>query len=100
MSNVGENKSKFIRRVGPDYNTVQRGTVQHEIFENVDFQKLGVDKMCIDITCKYDGNLESRIPYGIIITIDNDRQTDVEFNTLYIQMREIIAPRVRVESEE
>lgn len=99
MSNVVEKRSESIHRIGPDYNTVQRGTVQHEIFENVDFQNLDVDKMCIDITCKYDGNLESRIPYGIIITIDNE-QTDVESNTLYTQMREIIAPRVRVESEE
>lgn len=100
MSNVVENRSKSIHRSGPDHNVVQRGTVQHEIFEDVDFQNLGVNKMCIDVMCKYDGNLESSIPYGMIITVDNYRRTDVYSNTLYAQMREIIAPRVRVESEE
>ncbi len=86
-----------IKRTDADHNQVKKGTVQHEILEGE--KKISAyqdgESIKVKITCKKDAteNLNSKIPYGLAVTLEVEEGVDI---SIYQQIKERIQPQVRV----
>lgn len=84
-----------------DHRAVQRGTVQHEIFEGnraLDFQD--GDAIEIKVNCRADaGDIPAPIPYGLAVTLEVTENSLFPV-PIYEEVRERLAVRVPVQASE
>lgn len=83
-----------VNRSGADWQTVQRGTMQHEIFEG-DEAVAYVDGAAIrlKVNCRADaGRLDERIPYALAVTLEAGEN-------LRIPVYQEVAERINLQSE-
>jgi hypothetical protein len=83
-----------LERSGADYHAVQRGTLQHEVFEG---EKVSAfvdgDTMTIHVSCREDaGPLTESIPYALAVTLE----VDPSIGEIYSEIRDRIEIRERV----
>ena len=83
------------QRVCADYRAVQRGTVQHEVFEGdsvVAFQD--GDTIAIKVNCRADaGEISAPIRYGLAVTLEVAEGIDI---LIYQEVRDRLAIPIRV----
>ena len=84
------------QRVCADHRAVQRGTVQHEVFEGdsvVAFQD--EDTIAIKVNCRADaGDISAPIRYGLAVTLEVAEGIDIP---IYQEVRDRLAIRVPVQ---
>lgn len=83
-----------VSRVGADWQTVQRGTMQHEIFEG-DAAVAYVDGASIrlKVNCRADaGRLDDRIPYALAVTLEAGED-------LRVPVYQEVAERINLQTE-
>lgn len=90
---VGSNK--HLERRGVDWQTVQRGTVQHEVFEG---EKAAAfvdgDEIIIHVSCREDaGVFADTVPYALAVTLEVDQAIGID---IYAEIRERVLSKVRV----
>jgi hypothetical protein len=83
-----------LERSGADWQAVQRGTLQHEVFEG---EKVSAfvdgDAIAIHVSCREDaGPLTESIPYALTITLE----VDPAIGDIYAEIRDRIQIRERV----
>ena len=90
---VGSNK--HLERCGADWQSVQRGTVQHEVFEG---EKAAAfvdgDEVVIHVSCREDAKvLSGKVPYALAVTLEIDVALDID---IYAEVRDRVLTKVRV----
>lgn len=90
---VGSNK--HLERRGADWQAVQRGTVQHEVFEG---EKAAAfvdgDEVVIHVSCREDAAvLADVVPYALAVTLEVDDAIGVD---IYTEIRERVKNKLRV----
>jgi hypothetical protein len=86
----------IVRRACAHWQTVQRGTMQHEVFEG-DSAVAFIDGAVIrlQVNCRADaGRLEDRIPYGLAVTLEASEILRVP---VYQEVAERIALRTEIQ---
>ncbi len=83
-----------LERTGADWQAVQRGTLQHEVFEG---EKVSAfvdgDAIIVHVSCREDaGPLTDSIPYALAITLE----VDPSIGEIYAEIRDRIQIRERV----
>ncbi|MBF0625095.1 MAG: S8 family peptidase [Magnetococcales bacterium] len=90
---VGSNK--HLQRSGADWQAVQRGTVQHEVFEG---EKAAAfvdgDEIVVHVSCREDAKvLTDAVPYALAITLEVADAIGID---IYAEVRARILSKVRV----
>jgi hypothetical protein len=83
-----------VNRSGADWQTVQRGTMQHEIFEG-DAAVAYVDGAFVrlKVNCRADaGRLDDRIPYALAVTLEAGED-------LRVPVYQEVAERINLQTE-
>ena len=83
-----------LERTGADWQAVQRGTLQHEVFEG---EKVSAfvdgDAIIVHVSCREDaGSLTDSIPYALAITLE----VDPSIGEIYAEISDRIQIRERV----
>ena len=83
-----------LERSGADWQAVQRGTLQHEVFEGEDVSAfVDGDAIIIHVSCREDaGPLTDSISYALAIT----REVDPSIGEIYAEISDRIQIRERV----
>jgi hypothetical protein len=81
-------------RVCVDWQTVQRGTLQHEIFEGESaVAYIDGATVRLKVNCRTDaGRLDDRIPYGIAVTLETA-------DNLRVPVYQEVAERINLQQE-
>ena len=89
------NDTFFKSRQDADWQTVRRGTVQHEIFESTKTHFfIHEDDKEIKVNCRNDaGEIQHSIPYGIVVTLEVGEEIDID---IYSEIRARIRPPVPI----
>ena len=89
------NNTFFESRQDADWQTVKRGTVQHEIFESaVTNFFIHEDDERVKVNCRSDaGEIRNSIPYGIAVSLEVSEQIDID---IYSEIRARIRPLVPI----
>ena len=92
---IGSNK--HLERSCGDWQAVQRGTVQHEVFEG---QKAAAfvdgDDIVILVSCREDAMaLSDAVPYSLVISLEVEEGIGVD--DIYTEVRERVRSRTRVQ---
>jgi hypothetical protein len=84
-----------IRREGAHWQTVRRGTVQHEVFEGDNAVPIGADEwLSIQVNCASDaGKLAEPVPYGLAVTLEVAEDIGI---AIYEEIAARVRPAVRV----
>ena len=85
-----------VHRNGPDWQAVQRGTLQHEVLVG-DRPVAIADStiVTIQVNCRSDAApLDAEVPYGLAVTLEVDEGIDIP---IYEQIEVAIRPEIRVE---
>lgn len=90
-----ESELDISQRMNVNWQTVRRGTVQHELFEgNKASVFIDGDTLAIKVNCKKDASeFEGSIPYGIAVSLEAAERTEVP---IYNEIRTRIRTMVRV----
>jgi hypothetical protein len=86
-----------VSRVGPDRQTAQRGTLQHDTFEG-DSAAAFIDgeDVVVRVSCREDApGLEGPVPYAIAVTLE---VADVIGVDIYTEVRERVRQRLQVQA--
>lgn len=94
-SKLSIGSKKHLERVGADWQAVQRGTVQHEVFEG---EKAAAfvdgDDVVVHVSCREDAKLLSdAIPYALAVTLEVDESLGID---IYAEVRERVQSKLRV----
>ena len=83
-------------RSGPDHRAVQRGTVQHEVFEGSNaFIFQDGDEMKVRVNCRKDaGDILQPVKFGLVVTLEVAEKLLFPI-PIYEEVRERIAVRVQ-----
>ena len=86
-----------LSRRGPDWQAVQRGTVQHEVFEG---EKAAAfvdgDEIEILVSCRDDApGLREAIPYALVVTLEAAEEIGVNVD-LYAEVKARVQAKVRI----
>lgn len=86
---------KHLERCGADWQAVQRGTIQHEVFEG---EKAAAfvdgDEIVILVSCREDaGVFVNTVPYALAVTLEVDDAIGID---IYTEVRNRIQNRLRV----
>jgi hypothetical protein len=91
-------KSKLkVSRVGPDWQTAQRGTLQHDTFEG-EAAAAFVDgeDIVVRVSCREDApGLEGPVPYAIAVTLEVADNIGID---IYTEVRERVRQRLQVQA--
>jgi len=92
---IGSNK--HLERSCGDWQAVQRGTVQHEVFEG---QKAAAfvdgDDIVILVSCREDAMaLSDAVPYSLVVSLEVEEGIGVD--DIYTEVRERVRSRTRVQ---
>ncbi len=87
--------TKHLRRIGADWRSVQRGTVQHEVFEG---EKAAAfvdgDEVVVKVSCREDaGVLTDPVAYALAVTLEVDEKIGID---IYSEIRQRVQNRLRV----
>lgn len=91
-------KSKLkVSRVGPDWQTAQRGTLQHDTFEGESAAAfIDGEDIVVRVSCREDApGLEDSVSYAIALTLE---VTDALGVDIYAEVRERVQQRLRVQA--
>lgn len=90
---VGSNK--HLERRGADWQAVQRGTVQHELFEGERAAAfVDGDEIVIHVSCREDAAvLADAVPYALAVTLEVDEAIGVD---IYTEVRERVQNKLHV----
>lgn len=82
-------------RSDAEWQTVRRGTVQHEVFEGEKAVPLADgDSLQIKVNCRKDaGEIKSSIAYGLVVSLEVAEGVDI---AIYDEIRTRIAPTVQI----
>jgi hypothetical protein len=83
-------------RVGLEYNAVQRGTVQHEVFEGERAMPIADgDVLRVKVNCREDaGKINGPVPYGLVVSLEVAEGVNVP---IYQEVSERIMPQIRIQ---
>lgn len=95
QSKLSVGSNRHLERRGADWQAVQRGTVQHEVFEG---EKAAAfvdgDDVVIHVSCREDAKvLSGEVPYAIAVTLEVDEAIGID---IYAEIRERVLSKVRV----
>lgn len=95
QSKLSVGSNKHLERRGADWQAVQRGTVQHEVFEG---EKAAAfvdgDEVVIHVSCREDAKvLSGAVPYALAVTLEVDTAIGID---IYTEVRERVLSKVRV----
>lgn len=95
QSKLSVGSNRHLERRGADWQAVQRGTVQHEVFEG---EKAAAfvdgDEIVIHVSCREDAAvLADAVPYALAITLEVDDAIGVD---IYTEVRERVQNKLRV----
>ncbi|MHB1274196.1 MAG: S8 family peptidase [Rhodanobacter sp.] len=95
QSKLSVGSNRHLERRGADWQAVQRGTVQHEVFEG---EKAAAfvdgDDVVIHVSCREDAKvLSGEVPYAIAVTLEVDAAIGID---IYAEIRERVLSKVRV----
>ncbi|MBF0628744.1 MAG: S8 family peptidase [Magnetococcales bacterium] len=98
QSKLPVGSDEHLQRCGADWMAVQRGTVQHEVFEG---EKAAAfvdgDEIVIHVSCREDAKvLIDTIPYALAITLEVADAIGID---IYTEIRARVLNRVRVAAE-
>jgi hypothetical protein len=64
----------LVKRVGPDWQAVQRGTIQHEVLEGTRAVSFAANaELSLQVNCRSDaGPINEPVPFGLIATLEVD----------------------------
>lgn len=88
---------KVMNRVGPDWQTAQRGTLQHDTFEGEGATALvdGED-IVVRVSCREDApGLDGPVPYALAVTLEVAEDIGVD---IYAEVRERVRQRLQVQA--
>ncbi len=91
-------KSKLkVSRVGPDWQTAQRGTLQHDTFEGESAAAfIDGEDIVVRVSCREDApGLEGVVPYAIAVTLEVADDIGVD---IYTEVRERVRQRLQVQA--
>lgn len=91
-------KSKLrMNRVGPDWQTAQRGTLQHDTFEGEGAAAfVDGEDIVIRVSCREDApGLDGPVPYAIAVTLEVAEEIGVD---VYAEVRERVRQRQQVKA--
>lgn len=85
-------------RTNADWQAVQRGTVQHEIFEGQSAEPLEDGEVLeIKVNCREDaGKIHKPIPYGLVVSLEIAEGIDID---VYNEVRTRIKPKIQIQQE-
>src|SRR5688572_28597787 len=68
-----------VSRLGPDWQQVQRGTLQHEVLRGEKATVISPgDEMEFKVNCRADaGPLREPVPYALLVTLEVDEAIDI-----------------------
>lgn len=94
-SKLSIGSGNLLERRGADWQAVQRGTVQHEVFEG---EKAAAfvdgDEVVIHVSCREDAAvLEDAVPYALAVTLEVDESIGVD---VYTEVRARVQNKLRV----
>ena len=93
-----DSRERFVpnRRDADDWNTVRRGTVQHEVFEGKVADPFGQDAtIAITVNCREDADrIKEPIAYGLAATLEVKEGVGI---SIYNEIRTRIRPIVKVQ---
>ena len=83
-------------RSDADWQAVQRGTVQHEIFEGQRAEPfMDGETLEIKVNCRKDaGKIETPVAYGLIVSLEVAEGVDI---AVYNEIRTRIAPAIQIQ---
>lgn len=86
-----------LKRCDAHHKAVQRGTIQHEVFEG---EKAAAfvdgDEVVIHVSCREDaGVLSDAVPYALAVTLEVDESIGVDID-IYTEVRERVRTKLRV----
>lgn len=95
QSKLSVGSNKHLERRGADWQAVQRGTVQHEVFEG---QKAAAfvdgDEIVIHVSCREDAAvLANAVPYALAVTLEVDEAIGID---IYSEVRQRVQNKLRV----
>ena len=87
-----------VRRVGPDWQTAQRGTLQHDTFEGESAAAfVDGDEIVVRVSCREDApGLTGPVPYALAVTLEVAATIGID---VHPEVRERVQQRLRVEAE-
>jgi hypothetical protein len=92
-------KSKMkVRRVGPDWQAAQRGTLQHDTFEDESASAfVDGEDIVIRVSCREDapGLNDTAVPYAVAVTLEVAEEISVD---VYTEVRERVRQRLQVKA--
>lgn len=91
-------KSKLrVNRVGPDWQTAQRGTLQHDTFEGESAAAfMDGEDIVVRVSCREDApGLEGSVPYVVAVTLEVAEDIGVD---VYTEVRERVRQRLQVQT--
>ncbi len=95
QSKLSVGSNKHLERRGPDWQAVQRGTVQHEVFEGDKAAAfVAGDEVVILVSCREDAKvLSDAVTYALAVTLEVDDAIGID---IYAEVRERVLSKVRV----
>lgn len=91
-------KSKLkVSRIGPDWQTAQRGTLQHDTFEGESAAAfIDGEDIVVRVSCREDApGLEGAVSYAIAVTLEVAEDIGVD---IYTEVRERVRQRLQVQA--
>jgi hypothetical protein len=95
QSKLSVGSKKHLERRGADWQAVQRGTVQHEVFEGGKAAAfVDGDEVVVHVSCREDAKvLSGAVPYALAVTLEVDTAIGID---IYTEVRERVLSKVRV----
>ncbi len=92
-------KSKLkVNRMGPDWQTAQRGTLEHATFEGESAAAfVDGEEIVVRVSCREDApGLEGKVPYAIAVTLEVAESIGID---IYAEVRERVQQRLQIQAE-
>jgi hypothetical protein len=98
QSKLSVGSNKHLERTGADWQAVQRGTVQHEVFEGEKaVAVVDGDEIVVQVNCREDASsLTDSVPYALAVTLEVEDSIGIE---IYTEVRERVQTRLRVATQ-
>ncbi|MBF0097073.1 MAG: S8 family peptidase [Magnetococcales bacterium] len=97
-SKLAVGSDKLLKRNITAWKAVQRGTVQHEVFEGEEVAAfVDGDEVIIHVSCREDAKgLAGSVPYALAITLEVDAAIGID---IYTEIRARVLSKVRIAAE-
>lgn len=94
-SKLSVGSSKHLERRGVDWQAVQRGTLQHEVFEGDKAAAfVDGDDIVIHVSCREDAKvLSDAVGYGLAVTLEVDASIGID---IYTEIKERVLTKINI----